>query len=1479
MACSDGGEITSTFFNKHNYLDEVSPVSVVDTEQAERSNSSVADDQCEINILSEITRRENDYPVECKFRCSLGSTIGETSELSEKALTDTIHGIEVPMSSDQHNKVGIFNTSLLYGNATHFEPSGLSSANEVNGESIGPTMDSSTHVNAKPNELPSSGYAIGDDKRGSIDQDSEMFKSVGREVLNNENSKGFTEVCDVEGYAINCHQMSSLVGQTGIGVNNPNGNLVAQKGTEKVHGETEKNSAFEHGEAENYTTFEHRATEKDTMFEHGETERDTAFEYGKAEENTTFEHGKTEKDTRFESGETEGTAFKYTEAEQAEALVYRETGKEIAIEHGKTEQNTIFDHSHEETEKETGFEDGETEKDTAIEGQGLRRSGVDCIVTGRDDDDISDEEEYDFDIIGDIYSVTNGVNELNDDHIPSNNSEEHSSISRTPSVTVGPRGDSCIAEFSDNRSKLIIDTDIDVSSSGDRRILEEQFMSNSSLSTAENGAHEYMRTEPKPADVSQQRTKNTTEHEEAECKHGNSEGDDQNSTDPDVDETIAGMGIVVDSNTKNTENVTLSERYNFFENDVSKNTASAMDTGENITVNVASVDDDSYVDCETIETDAPASVSIGNHGSQGVMPSFEVQLPAPKTSRPKKAKNSSDANLVVTPDGSIKLQVGNFTGDGKTPNIGLHRLMVAPDQSNKLQLYMVPTKCESDQENRVFMVLPSNGIGWEVRPVENGVRSLVPVFANQKTVAEKDGKGNIKLTYTPGIIVPKKQKSEAPGGDGNCGEAWHFPSKATNLFNGVFVPIKKMNPSSTTAVSNAAKFETITSLVRDPSNTTSQQKNFKAVSILKTKPPAVAEHSRIGNVRKNTPYSGAPPTKVISLTKIPGQSNNMFSKGMAEEKRDTLGIKIDSVFSLTSSESETNHIEEESITGDKKKRKSYDSVHDKIKANNCHVVLTKIELDSNKDVFDKDDLKKLDIDRCSSQCRKDFVQVLYASSGETTESLTDDELGELHIDTCTSGCERGHNRKRKIQNLPNPMNKSGIKVQRRAVLVPVSSSPGGRIVLSAPTSATTTTTTSNSSTPVMTGPVLRSLLTGLPNNMTFGDLSNIPHPGQKFVSLPKILGQSAGFKIPLSGQTKTFRLVNSGQRGSPVADPGVAQTAKTTSFVILPSPGSKSATGNSVQSVLAPVSKDKIRPNTVIRLPIPKQLEVFKSGFSTVSALHPPDPQSAVTNKKIACPTVPNTRIQLNQTRLDLTTTTDAPKPPHGTSTTDAPKPSQKFYLIRVEDKNILIPLQNDSLQPRAYLLDSKASGSLKTDANGTITLDPKVLSKIKDMNKTPTATEVQKAQDTFVNIRQQSGIYRISNPNQTPQVNILGQTKIKSEPITKGYGDESKLPGQFPVRVKSEPMNRGYSDEPPVSSAKTLSVSSAKTTSSAVCRAEFGSGTISRHLQNEVSKSIAPIEKLTSEERIRQLKELLKKKEKAIDELRQKKIPMPVDL
>ncbi|XP_060067434.1 mucin-2-like [Ylistrum balloti] len=217
---------------------------------------------------------------------------------------------------------------------------------------------------------------------------------------------------------------------------------------------------------------------------------------------------------------------------------------------------------------------------------------------------------------------------------------------------------------------------------------------------------------------------------------------------------------------------------------------------------------------------------------------------------------------------------------------------------------------------------------------------------------------------------------------------------------------------------------------------------------------------------------------------------------------------------------------------------------------------------------------------------------------------------------------------------------------------------------------------------------------------------------------------------------------------------------------------------------------------------------------------------------------------------------------------------SDQFYLIRVDGKTVVIPHVNTGNKPKAFIInDDKFNlGSFTADQtsspNATVASNERVLPSVS--TKSPCIVS------SNVNTKDVPGAVK---PVKTPTTTST-HVNIKPEPVTYGYGDETNT--QPPLIVKQERMDRGYSDEPPKQERmnrgysdeppklERMDTEPPKRTSREL---KSKRDSAAPDLIAEDGVAPAKIQKVMSkEERINSLKELLKKQEKDLEEMRQRR-------
>lgn len=432
----------------------------------------------------------------------------------------------------------------------------------------------------------------------------------------------------------------------------------------------------------------------------------------------------------------------------------------------------------------------------------------------------------------------------------------------------------------------------------------------------------------------------------------------------------------------------------------------------------------------------------------------------------------------------------------------------------------------------------------------------------------------------------------------------------------------------------------------------------------------------------------------------------------------------------------------------------------------------------------------------------------------------------------------------------------------------------------------------------------------LTSDKTKGSQAQVVHLG--------LLPNSAGSNIPLSKDQTVKRSINTTTPTStvvfsPVLIPTTANVSQTTPTVRIrpavssnapfsgqipivlngPFPSVNTAIRSSIQSSQALLAPKWNSPKTLIRTTVaPTQLVaarplILQHQQKVIQTAVAQAQQSKAVTHVI---TFPGT-TQLSSAPLSTQTTlTSAPQPVESNVSAHE---KGKFYLLKIDGKNFLIPIDSTAVQQKADILTnskqtattlkcvpSSASHPVCTTVAGTVSTE--VLK--------PTAAIIPSVQHT------RPAITNVSNSLKGYSMSVLPAAKparleetVKTTPVPC-----SVIPNTTFVQIKKEKEDPGYNiAEYPSSSVNspkkivtnTISFSqvgcklsesgpsiikSAKETSH---KSNEGSQTVDTETREE-TKPVAFSEALTArEERLRRLKETLKQKQKAVEELRMQKI------
>lgn len=347
--------------------------------------------------------------------------------------------------------------------------------------------------------------------------------------------------------------------------------------------------AFEHGDIEKVELSEHNGNDTDS----DQVDPGTGIASGYE---TTSGHGEKEKNKPFDLEEVVTDivhAHRNTEADESRGNIDIDN----IHNHGETDKCTVLEHSK-----------------ITLEQLGSNNDAIDCVSpsTERDPKNMSDDEECDFDIIGDIYSVdTNTMNNENDivniamelDHVSKaiddtedtgavaecSGSKESSPIGDRAALAVEPGN--CNLDLSGNVLRLNIDTDTDVKNNDEN----DHYVSGAILSVTDIG--EPVEGRLTSVDMIQQRDQNTNQNYKREVEQY---------------EAHRKMEIDVDNEFDNGKSGA--------NNKINNEARVGMATRQNRTVNVEPADAD-IRNCGTIDTQTSSEyVTPAINGEKYVLP-------------------------------------------------------------------------------------------------------------------------------------------------------------------------------------------------------------------------------------------------------------------------------------------------------------------------------------------------------------------------------------------------------------------------------------------------------------------------------------------------------------------------------------------------------------------------------------------------------------------------------------------------------------------------------------------------------------------------------------------------------------------------------------------------------------------------------------------------------------------------------------------
>ncbi|KAK3578552.1 hypothetical protein CHS0354_025263 [Potamilus streckersoni] len=142
----------------------------------------------------------------------------------------------------------------------------------------------------------------------------------------------------------------------------------------------------------------------------------------------------------------------------------------------------------------------------------------------------------------------------------------------------------------------------------------------------------------------------------------------------------------------------------------------------------------------------------------------------------------------------------------------------------------------------------------------------------------------------------------------------------------------------------------------------------------------------------------------------------------------------------------------------------------------------------------------------------------------------------------------------------------------------------------------------------------------------------------------------------------------------------------------------------------------------------------------------------------------------------------------------------QRYYLIKVDNKNILIPANMSQQQPRAYIIPQKDSAVMPMGMQGKDSSISTTKGNITLVSVLPTGNKAnQNVGSVSLCGTSASGPTqgKIVNPPNTPALrSSCPAIRVKSEPRREGYGDEESTIKRNEIWIKKEPVTSGYGDE-----------------------------------------------------------------------------------
>ncbi|XP_063403469.1 mucin-2-like [Mytilus trossulus] len=194
-------------------------------------------------------------------------------------------------------------------------------------------------------------------------------------------------------------------------------------------------------------------------------------------------------------------------------------------------------------------------------------------------------------------------------------------------------------------------------------------------------------------------------------------------------------------------------------------------------------------------------------------------------------------------------------------------------------------------------------------------------------------------------------------------------------------------------------------------------------------------------------------------------------------------------------------------------------------------------------------------------------------------------------------------------------------------------------------------------------------------------------------------------------------------------------------------------------------------------------------------------------------------------------------------------KQGNKFMMIKLGSKTILIPTINNADKPKAYVLECDPKTSLQeaikqvTKQHMASFPDKTNTSILSLASSKPSATVTRQTPNTS-NVAT-SSFTGWASASTTSAHTILPMNRVKSEPVTAGYGDEQEN-HDYTVTVKTEPEISGDRDE--------------------------SKDNDSGPSKSKIARTEGAVKTESASERIKRLRDELKTQEKALEEVRRKR-------